>query len=113
MAGEQNQIDPVSQLLGELKAEVAAISRAQAAAREDSRDIANKLEKLSADVAGVKTDVATVKTDVGGVKTDISDMKPTVKLVNEARLKALGVIAGLSMLSGVLGSYLKDRLIGS
>lgn len=96
-------------MLGEIQARLTAMEQNQLEAREDHRSMATDLKGVCSDVAGVKSDIAALKTDVGGVKKDIAEMKPTVKLVNEARLKAAGVITFISIASGVLGGFLEKK----
>lgn len=98
-------IHEVSLAIGQLQSDVKAVLRAQEEAREQHNTAGLKLDCLTLDVAGVKSDVA-------GLKHDVGEIKPTVKVLNEGRLKIIGAIIAISMFSGLAGAVVRDRLFG-
>lgn len=91
-----SDVHDVSMILGELRGAAEEIRRTLSAMREDHANMDQKIDGLQADVATLKN--------------DMNEVKPRVQAANDFRLKALGVLAALSMFSGWLGSYMPAAL---
>lgn len=103
MSSSGSQIDEVSKLLGEL----VAGQKNLGAQIEDMRLLQSA---RAIGVEQIASDVHKLTTSMALVQSDICEMKPKVVSFNEVRLKAIGALAGIGMLTGIFGSYLAKKV---